>query len=126
MWSKGNPVCLTFQLCFWMALFLLVDSANPKTRRTDVMDRLEQESRGVSALVLIHCLQWVSAYFTFTHYPDWELPNFYPIFTIISSFSGLFALAFLGMASKYYRTEGTKVSVSEIAIHFSTYPKLRT
>ena len=99
------------QLCLCLAFFLVVDSANPQTRRAAVMDRLEQESHGLSAYIVLASLQWVAAYAAFNHFPDSELPDCYPFYKIVSSFSGLVALGCLGLASKYYRTQGAKLSV---------------
>jgi hypothetical protein len=51
-------------------------------------------------------------------FPDLELQNFYPIFTILNSFMGTFLFAFMGLASKRFRKALTSTSTrSRGAIH---------
>ena len=54
-------------------------------------------------MVFIHSATWGFSYPAFIRFPDIELSDFYPIFTVLNSFTGVFLFAFMGLGDPRFR-----------------------
>ena len=86
-------------LCF----VVIFNLATPQTRRDGVIDRLSSMAQGLVIVVFIHSATWGFSYPAFVRFPDIELSNFYPIFTVLNAFTGVFLFAFMGLGDPRFR-----------------------
>lgn len=86
-------------LCF----VVIFNLATPQTRRDGVIDRLSSMAQGLVIVVFIHSATWGFSYPAFIRFPDIELSNFYPIFTVLNAFIGVFLFAFMGLGDRRFR-----------------------
>jgi hypothetical protein len=54
-------------------------------------------------MVSIFCMTWGFAYPAYIRDPNVESPDFYPIFTVLNSWTGVFVFCLLGVVSKPFR-----------------------
>lgn len=75
----------------------------PQTRRDNLIEQLSSQGNGLNIAAVIFAMAWGFGYGSLLRFPDAELPDFYPIFMLLTSWFGVFIFTFLGMMSKKFR-----------------------
>lgn len=86
-------------LCF----IIILNVTSPQTRKDSIIDQLANQSTGLAMFVFYFTMTWGFAYPAYIRQPDLENANFYPIFAILNSWSGIFIFCFLGLSSQRFR-----------------------
>jgi hypothetical protein len=82
---------------------IVFNIALPQTRKDSIVDQLSAQGTGLFFMVFIFCMTWGFAYPAYIRDPTREIPDFFPIFMVLNSWSGVFVFCLLGIFSKPFR-----------------------
>ena len=73
-------------------------------RKESIVEEMGSVAKGMLMFVILFSLTWAMAPLAYIRMYDWEIPDFYPAFQVLNSFSGLFFFIFIGVMSNRFRT----------------------
>merc|ERR1712112_556516 len=101
------PFFIMNDTALWVGLLLSVivifNSSTPQTRKEDVVEDLQVQGQGLAITNFLFVMVWVFAYPAYIKFPDREMRDFYPVFTLFNAWMGLVIFVFLGLSSKRFR-----------------------
>ena len=94
-------------LALWSGLafsvVVLLNGSTPQTRKEDVVEDLQVQGQGLAITNFFFVMVWLFAYPAYIKFPDREMRDFYPVFTLFNAWMGLIIFVFLGLSSKRFR-----------------------
>ncbi len=92
-----------FQISFLLCLVIVFNISLPQTRKDSIVEQLSSQGTGLFIMVFIFFMTWGFAYPAYIRDPNSENPDFFPIFTLLNSWTGVFVFCLLGIVSKPFR-----------------------
>ena len=86
-----------------MIMLTLCNIRSPAMRKQTISEDIMAMSSGLLIFIFLFSLTWSFTPVAYINFPGKELPNFYPIFQIMNSFTGIFLFCCVGIGSQRFR-----------------------
>lgn len=93
----------TFQFCLVMMAVVMCNIRTPAMRKERVVKELSSITMGLLVFLLFFCITWTFAFVAYMKFPGQELPDFYPAFQVMNSFTGIIFFICIGLGSLRFR-----------------------
>ena len=102
-WAFFGPVVFLAYACLILMVIVVCNMSTPAMRKESIVEELGSIAKGMVLLVLLFTLTWSFAPPAYIHFPGSEMPDFYPVFQVLNSFTGVYVFMFLGVGSTRFR-----------------------
>ena len=82
---------------------MLCNIKTPAMRKHTIVEEISSIVSGLLVLIILFALTWVLSPLAYINFPGKEFPDFYPVFQVLNSFTGIFLFICLGIGSKRFR-----------------------
>lgn len=86
-----------------MMCLVLCNIRTPAMRKHAIVEEVSSIASGLLVLLLLYALTWSFSPVAYINFPGKEFPDFYPVFQVMNSFTGIFLFICLGIGSKRFR-----------------------
>jgi len=84
-------------------MVVVMNIRTPAMRKESFVEEMSSLAIGIFFFMFLVSLTWGMAPLAYIRFPGLELPDFYPAFQVLNSFSGIFFFCCLGVGSKRFR-----------------------
>jgi len=102
-WQFFLPLLVGAGMSFMAIVIVICNLATPAIRKSSILEEMSSISSGLIAMVFFYCLTWAFGPLAYIRFPTLEIPDFYPVFQVLNSWMGVFAVILLGFCSTRFR-----------------------
>jgi len=103
-WHLFSPIITAAGISLVLMFIVLCNLPNSAVRKTSIIEELSSVAGGLLLTVFLFATTWAFGVLAYIKTPDIALPDFYPVFQVLNSWSGVTTFLFLGVSSTRFRT----------------------
>ncbi len=104
LWTFLGPMAGMAALSVVFMSIVVCNMHTPAMRKESIVQELGSVAKGMLVLVILFAVTWAFAPLAYVHFDGAEMPDFYPAFQVMNSFSGVYVFVLLGLCSARFRT----------------------
>lgn len=102
---------------------VLCNIATPAMRKHSIVAEISSIAYGLLVMVLLYALTWSFSPLAYISFAGKEFPDFYPVFQVLNSLTGIFLFLLLGICSKRFRAVITGKAGKKVITYYIYYKK---
>jgi len=114
-WHLFSPIICCAGISFVLMLIVMCNINNSMIRKSSLFEEISSVSYGLMVVVTLFSFTWSFGALAFIRQTDIQMPDFYPAFQVLNSWSGVTTLLLLGFCSTRFRAaiQGTTLTRKE-------------